>query len=89
STPSGERFFSVSACYVGPAALGEPVLAPLLRFGRPVESSLAAIPYLQIQSKGDSLFPRGRRYYWKAQFLDAIGDGAIDALLAHFARAPS
>ncbi|MBN8940882.1 MAG: FAD-binding oxidoreductase [Rhizobiales bacterium] len=89
STPSGERFFSVSACYVGPAALGEPVLAPLLRFGRPVESSLAALPYLQIQSKGDSLFPRGRRYYWKAQFLDAIGDGAIDALLAHFARAPS
>jgi FAD/FMN-containing dehydrogenase len=87
--PSGERFFSVSACYVGPPESGESVLAPLMEFGSPVETSLGAIPYLQIQSKGDAIFPRGRRYYWKAQFLSEISDSAIDALLEAYAGAPS
>ncbi|MGZ9722138.1 FAD-binding oxidoreductase [Rhizobium miluonense] len=89
TTPSGDRFFSISACYVGPQEAGEPILAPLMKFGSPVESSLAARPYLQIQSGGDALFPRGRRYYWKAQFLNHIGDGIIDALLDTYAKAPS
>jgi FAD/FMN-containing dehydrogenase len=87
--PSGERFFSVSACYAGSPKSGEVALAPLMAFGSPVESRLAAIPYLQIQSNGDSIFPRGRRYYWKAQFLREISDAAIDALLDGYARAPS
>ncbi|MBB6487767.1 FAD-binding oxidoreductase [Rhizobium lusitanum] len=89
TTPSGDRFFSISACYVGPHEAGEPILAPLMKFGSPVESSLAARPYLQIQSGGDVLFPRGRRYYWKAQFLNEIGDDLIDALLDTYAKAPS
>jgi FAD/FMN-containing dehydrogenase len=87
--PSGERFFSVSACYIGPPESGESVLAPLMEFGSPVQTSLGAIPYLQIQSKGDAIFPRGRRYYWKAQFLSEISDSAIDALLEAYAGAPS
>ena len=37
----------------------------------------------------DSLFPRGRRYYWKAQFLHEIADSAIEALLDTYARAPN
>lgn len=86
---SGERFFSVSACYIGPPESGKPILAPLMAFGTPVESSLGAIPYLQIQSRGDAIFPRGRRYYWKAQFLNEISDSAIDALLEAYPSAPS
>ncbi len=87
--PSGDRAFSISACYVGSPEAGEPVIAPLMKFGNPIESRLQAIPYLQIQSAGDSLFPRGRRYYWKAQFLHQISNGAIDALLDSYARAPN
>jgi FAD/FMN-containing dehydrogenase len=87
--PSGDRFFSVSACFVGSHREGERVLAPLARFGSPVEANLAAVAYLQIQSNGDSLFPRGRRYYWKAQFLHEIADAAIEALLDAYARAPN
>ena len=87
--PSGDRAFSISACYVGSPEAGEPVIAPLMKFGHPIESRLQAIPYLQIQTASDSLFPRGRRYYWKAQFLREISDGAIDALLDSYARAPN
>ena len=42
-----------------------------------------------MQSAGDSLFPRGRRYYWKAQFVREISDAAIDTLLHAYASAPS
>ncbi|WP_158670514.1 FAD-binding oxidoreductase [Bradyrhizobium guangdongense] len=87
--PSGERFFSITGCYVGSHHDGERALSPIVRFGSPVETRLATVPYLEIQSGGDALFPRGRRYYWKAQFLREIGAGAIDALLDAYARAPN
>ncbi|TGP83856.1 FAD-linked oxidase, partial [Mesorhizobium sp. M8A.F.Ca.ET.218.01.1.1] len=48
--PSGDRAFSISACYVGAPEAGEPVIAPLMKFGYPIESRLQAVPYLQIQS---------------------------------------
>lgn len=89
TAPSGERFFSISACYIGPLDEGEQVIKPLREYGAPVEDRIAAVSYLRIQSAGDSIFPRGRRYYWKAQFLREIADQAIDTLLATYATAPS
>lgn len=89
TAPSGERFFSISACYIGQADEGERVLKPLREYGTPVEDRIAPISYLQIQSAGDSMFPRGRRYYWKAQFMREITDEAIDQLLASYATAPT
>jgi FAD/FMN-containing dehydrogenase len=89
TAPSGERFFNISACYCGDQEVGERVVRPLLEHGAPAESTLAPVPYLEIQAGGDSLFPRGRRYYWKAQFLHTLTDTAIDALLEVYARAPS
>ncbi|MCZ0738100.1 FAD-binding oxidoreductase [Phreatobacter sp. AB_2022a] len=87
--PSGERFFSVTGCYVGSHHDGERTLSPIVKFGSPVETSLASVPYLEIQSRGDALFPRGRRYYWKAQYLREIGTGVIDAVLDAYAGAPN
>lgn len=87
--PTGERAFSISACHVGRPEAGEDALAPLLKFGSPIDANLVARSYLEVQSAGDSLFPRGRRYYWKAQFLREISDGAIDAMLEIFPKAPS
>ncbi len=87
--PSGDRFFSISGCYVGSHHEGERALSPIVEFGSPVETRLATVPYLEIQSGGDALFPRGRRYYWKAQFLREISAGTIDALLDTYARAPN
>ena len=89
TTPSGESVFSISACYAGPIEEGERAVAPLRKFGKPAEDRIAPIPYLQIQAAGDPIFPRGRRYYWKAQFLRELADGAIDAMLAAFPGAPS
>jgi FAD/FMN-containing dehydrogenase len=89
TTPSGEKVFSVSACYAGPIEEGERAVKPLREFGTPVADSVAAVPYLQIQSASDAVFPRGRRYYWKAQFMRELTDAAIDTLLDAYAAAPS
>lgn len=86
---SGERFFSISACYAGPANVGGAVLQPLMDLDSPVDARLELVPYLQMQSGNDTVFPRGRRYYWKAQFLQRIDAGAIDAVLSSYARSPS
>jgi FAD/FMN-containing dehydrogenase len=87
--PNGERVFSISACYAGPIEEAERVIAPLREYGTPVAERCGPLSYLQIQSAGDSIFPRGRRYYWKAQFLRELTDVAIDTLLAGYATAPA
>jgi FAD/FMN-containing dehydrogenase len=86
--PSGAPLFNISACYIGPFGEGERAVKPLLEYGAPVDSQLALVPYLHIQSAADSIFPRGRRYYWKAQFLRELTDEAIDTMIARYATAP-
>ena len=89
TAPTGERFFNISACYCGANEAGQSIVRLLLEHGTPVESKMGPISYLGIQSGGDSLFPRGRRYYWKAQFLQHLTNAAIDTLLDAYARVPS
>jgi hypothetical protein len=89
TAPTGARYFSVSVCYVGSLAEAERAIKPLRESCRPIEDRIAAKPYLEIQSAADSVFPRGRRYYWKAQFLAELSEPAIEALLDGYANAPS
>jgi FAD/FMN-containing dehydrogenase len=89
TTPLGERVFSISPCYIGPIEEGERILKPLRTYGAPIQDQIAPRAYVEIQSAGDANFPRGRRYYWKAQFLRELPDPAIDVLLESYARAPS
>lgn len=89
TAPTGERSFRVSACYAGPVEEGERILEPLRQFGPPAEDAIRPIPYLEIQSGNDETFARGKRYYWKAQFLRDLTDGAIDGLLDAYATAPA
>ena len=78
---------------MGPLDDGERTLARALKSLRskvePLDEQTSVVPYLAVQSAGDSVFPRGRRYYWKAQFLRDISDGVIDAVLDAYAKAPS
>jgi FAD/FMN-containing dehydrogenase len=89
TAPSGERVFSISVCYIGPIEEAEKAIKPLRAYGTPIQDQIAPRAYLEIQSAGDAIFPRGRRYYWKAQFLRDLSDVAIDTLLTAYASAPS
>jgi FAD/FMN-containing dehydrogenase len=89
TSPEGERLFGISVCWCGDLDEGARVLEPLQAHRPPLEVGIAPTPYLQVQSASDRFFSRGRRYYWKAQFLREISDSAIDALLEAYASAPS
>lgn len=80
---------NVSPFFAGDTAEGSQALEPFRRLGSPLEDSIAPVAYLDVQSAGDAIFPPGRRYYWKAQYLDMPGDAAFDTLLEKFASAPS
>jgi FAD/FMN-containing dehydrogenase len=91
--PSGERVLGLTLCFAGApvegAAVLERLLRPLRAKARASEEHIEAPTYLDIQRAGDATFPRGLRYYWKAQFLRQLPLEASDALLEAFARAPS
>lgn len=89
TTPLGERVFSISVCYVGPIDEGERAVKSLRAYGAPIQHQIEPRSYVEIQSAGDAIFPRGRRYYWKAQFLRELSDAAIDTLLRAYASAPA
>ena len=83
------RVFAFSVCYVGSIEEGERVLEPLRRFGPPLVDQIRPIPYTEVQSATDALFPTGLRYYWQSHFLAQISDDAVEATVVHFATVPS
>jgi FAD/FMN-containing dehydrogenase len=88
--PDGRPVFAVSAFFAGSIGDGEAVLAPIRHAApRPAQDAVAPCAYTALQASADGLFPRGRRYWWKSHFLDALEDSAIDTLVDWFARVPS
>ena len=87
--PDGNHGFAISAFYAGPIDEAERVLQPLRQALTPVADRIAPISYVQLQKAGDASFPRGHRFYWKAQFLRQITEAAADALIDRFPSVPS
>ncbi len=87
--PDGNHGFAISAFYAGSVDEGERVLRPLRQALTPLDDRIAPVPYVEVQKAGDSSFPRGHRFYWKAQFLRQITAAAADALIDRFPSVPS
>jgi FAD/FMN-containing dehydrogenase len=79
----------IGVCYNGPTGEGERVLRHLRQFGPPLADQIAPMPYTQVQGLFDPLYPRGRRNYWKSNFLSFLNDDAVDTMVEHFRKAPS
>ena len=87
--PDGSHGFAISAFYAGPIEEGERVLLPLRQAIPPVADRIGPISYAELQKAGDVSFPRGHRFYWKAQFLRQITEAAANALIERFPSVPS
>lgn len=85
---SGAPALSLSACHIAPLDRADTALRPLLKFGTPTAASIETLPYLQIQSAADTVFPYGQSYYWKTHFVTELTDAAIDTLIDQFAKVP-
>lgn len=68
----GTPIVAILACYSGDPEAGERAVQPIKSFGSPIGDVLVRRPYAQMQSLLDATQPKGRRYYWKSEFLSQI-----------------
>lgn len=85
----GKPIVAMLACYSGDPAQGEKVVAPIKSFGSPIGDVLVRRPYVQIQSLLDATQPKGRRYYWKSEYLPRIESALCEKFIKHGAKIPS
>jgi FAD/FMN-containing dehydrogenase len=89
TSPDGTPMAAIVLCYNGPIEKGEEVVEPLRRFGPPIADLVRPMEYREVQTLVDPLYPPGLCQYWKSNFLQGLGDDAIDTILAHFATVSS
>lgn len=85
----GKPIVAMFVCHTGPVEEGEKLCAQIKSFGEPVADILVRRPYAQMQSLLDATQPKGRRCYWKSEYLAAIDSASIDTMIAHAASIPS
>jgi FAD/FMN-containing dehydrogenase len=82
----GKPIVALLACYSGRPEEGEKVVAPIKSFGSPIGDVLVRRPYIQLQAMLDATQPKGRRYYWKSEYLPRIEPALCEKFIQHAAR---
>jgi FAD/FMN-containing dehydrogenase len=72
-----KRMCGIVWCYCGPADRADDVLKPAREFGPPALYGVQSMPYPVLQSAFDGLYPPGLQWYWRADFVNELGDEAI------------
>ena len=85
----GKPIVAILACYSGSPEDGEQAVAPIKSFGNPVGDVLVRRPYTQLQSMLDPTQPKGRRYYWKSEYLPSIEPALCEMAIDHAGRIQS
>jgi FAD/FMN-containing dehydrogenase len=85
----GKPIVALLACYSARVEEGEKVVASIKSFDKPIGDVLVRRPYAQIQSLLDATQPKGRRYYWKSEYLSRIEPGLCEKVIKHAARIQS
>jgi FAD/FMN-containing dehydrogenase len=86
----GRKLVAVVGMYAGPPEEAARLMKPVRDLGKPVADLFGPMPYVQMQSLLDPLFPHGGgRFYMKAGYLRELSDGAVDELVRHHADARS
>jgi FAD/FMN-containing dehydrogenase len=81
----GTPIVALLACHSGALEDAERAVAPIKSFGRPIGDVLVRRPYGQVQALLDATQPKGRRYYWKSEYLAAIEPALCAGVVEHAA----
>ena len=84
----GRPVVVLSVAWSGDLAEGERVLAPL-RANPPALDLVGPMPYVALQSMLDATAPHGWQFHDRLHYLDEVGDGLFDALIASFEHVPT
>ncbi|MFZ1711677.1 MAG: FAD-dependent oxidoreductase, partial [Nitrosomonas sp.] len=85
----GKLIVAILACHSGKPEEGEKAVAAIKSFGTPIGDMLVRRPYAQLQSLLDGTQPKGRRYYWKSEYLAQIEPALCERFIAHAAKIQS
>ena len=81
----GKPIVAILACHSGNPGDGERAVAPIKSFGAPIGDVLVRRPYTQLQALLDGTQPKGRRYYWKSEYLPRIEPELCERFMVHAA----
>ena len=73
----------VAVCWTGAVEDGERHLEPLRELGEPLADLVGPKPFTAVQSMLDASSPRGRQYYWKSDYVDALTEPAAATMIAN------
>jgi hypothetical protein len=82
----GRPIVALFVCHSGPLAQAERDLAPIKAFGAPVGDIVQRRSYVSQQSLLDATQPKGRRYYWKSEYLPGLDPAMLAKYREHAAR---
>jgi FAD/FMN-containing dehydrogenase len=82
----GKLIVGLLACYSGKPEDGERAVARIKSFGKPLGDVLVRRPYTQMQSLLDATQPKGRRYYWKSEYLPGVDPQLCEKVIEHAGR---
>jgi hypothetical protein len=82
----GKPIVVLFVCCTAPLEEADRLVAPIKSFGRPVGDVLQRRTYVSQQQLLDATQPKGRRYYWKSEYLSSISEPLTSRALAHAAR---
>lgn len=68
----GKPIVALFFCHTGTVSEGEKLAAPIKAFGSPVGDIIQRRSYVSQQSLLDATQPKGRRYYWKSEYLPTL-----------------
>jgi hypothetical protein len=78
----------IEVCWSGDRSQGETWLKPLRAFGKPMQDTVAPMPYVRLQAINDEALAPGKHYYAKNGFLAELPDDGIDRVLDVYQSAP-
>ena len=79
----GKSIVAILACHSGRPDKGEEAVAAIKCFGNPIGDMLERRPYVQMQTLLDATQPKGRRYYWKSEYLSHIEPALCEIAIKH------
>ena len=85
----GKPIIALFVCYSGALEAGRAAVAPIKGFGSPVADIVQARPYVMHQSLLDATQPKGRRYYWKSEYLPSLEPDLLAEVMEHASRIDS
>ena len=88
TAPEVGRFVSFEAVWCGDPAKADAVLKPLRSVATPIADTVAAVPYVKFQARGDNSNRHGVRLYMKSSFVNDFTPELVDEVLEVHRESP-